>query len=71
MPSLCSIEPVPTSLGSPSDPSSFTQTFGTMNSDSPLVPCGCSVDAGQHQVDDVLRQVVVAAEIQHFVPLIV
>ena len=40
IPSLCSIEAVVTSLGSPRVPSSLTHIFGTMKSDSPLVPVG-------------------------------
>jgi hypothetical protein len=40
MPSLCSMDAVVTSLGSPRLPSSLTQIFGTMKSESPLVPVG-------------------------------
>ena len=40
MPILCSIEPQDTPLRAPSEPSALTSTFGTTNSDTPLMPAG-------------------------------
>ncbi len=40
MPILCSIDPHDTALRAPSDPSSFTSTLGTMNSEMPLLLSG-------------------------------
>ena len=40
MPIFSSILPTETSLRSPRLPSSFTRNFGTMNSDTPLMPSG-------------------------------
>ena len=40
MPSLCSIDRQRTSLRAPSEPSAFTSTFGTMNSEMPFTPGG-------------------------------
>ena len=42
MPILCSIEPGPTGLRSPNEPSSFTKNFGTMNKEIPREPAGAS-----------------------------
>jgi hypothetical protein len=39
---LCSIPAHFTSLRSPSEPSAFTSTFGTMNIEMPFVPSGAS-----------------------------
>jgi hypothetical protein len=58
MPSLCSTATVVTALRSPSEPSALTRYFGATNSDSPW-PLG-GRGAGEDEVDDVLRDVVVA-----------
>ena len=40
IPSLCSIDTQCTSLRAPSEPSSLTMNFGTMNSEMPFTPSG-------------------------------
>ena len=42
MPILCSIEPGPTALRSPTEPSALTINFGTMKSEIPREPAGAS-----------------------------
>ena len=42
MPILCSMEPQPRALFSPSEPSALTMTLGTMNSEIPFGPAGAS-----------------------------
>ena len=42
IPILCSIEPGPAALRSPTEPSSFTRNFGTMNNEIPREPAGAS-----------------------------
>lgn len=59
MPSLCSSEAHHTSLRLPREPSSLTRYLGTMNSEIPD-PGRRIGRARQHQVDDVLGQVVLA-----------
>ena len=44
----------------PAMPSRSTRNFGTMNSEMPLVPSAPPGDARQHQMDDVVGQVVLA-----------
>ena len=57
MPIFSSILPQLTPLRGPRLPSSFTRNFGTMNSDTPLMPRGGPPggggggDLGQHQMD--------------------
>ena len=60
MPILCSSEPQETPLRSPERAVSLTRNFGTTKSEMPLVPCGRALDAGEHQMDDVLGEVVLA-----------
>ena len=59
MPILCSIEPQTTPLRSPGVPSSSARNFGTRKSEMPLVPAG-ALDARQHQMEDVLGEIVLA-----------
>jgi hypothetical protein len=42
IPILCSIEPGPTGLRSPKEPSAFTMYLGTMNKEIPREPAGAS-----------------------------
>ena len=60
MPIFCSIEPQETALRAPSEPSALSRNFGTTNSEMPLVPVGRAVDAREHEMDDVLGEVVLA-----------
>ena len=60
MPILCSIDPHDTALRAPSDPSSLTRNLGTTNSEMPLRAVRRARRLGQHQVDDVVGQVVLA-----------
>ena len=58
-PILCSTLVTKAPLRSPSSPvSRSTWNFGTTNSDRPLVPGAGALGAGQHEVDDVVGQVV-------------
>ena len=49
-----------TPLRAPSEPSALTRNFGTTNSEMPLHACRRALDAREHEVDDVLGQVVLA-----------
>ncbi len=60
MPSLCSIDAVTTSFGAPSEPSSFDPDLRHDEQRHALGAGGRAFDAREHQVDDVLGQVVVA-----------
>ncbi len=60
MPIFSSMEPQVTALRAPSVPSALTRNFGTTNSVMPLMPAGRTLDAGQHEMDDVLGEVVLA-----------
>ena len=70
MPSLCSIDAVVTSLGSPRLPSSLTQIFGTMKSDRPLVPGGAPSMRASTRWTMFSARSWSPAEIQHLVPVI-
>ena len=60
MPILCSMEPQRTPLRVPRLPSAFGRNFGTRNRLMPCVPAGASGQARQHQMDDVLGEVMLA-----------
>ena len=60
MPILCSMPPQRTPLRAPRPPSAFTRNFGTMNRLMPRVPRGRVGQARQHEMDDVVGQIVLA-----------
>ncbi len=60
MPILCSTECARTSLRVPSEPSSLTRNFGTRNSEMPFGAGRRIGQARQHEMDDVVGQVVLA-----------
>ncbi len=70
IPSLCSIDAVTTSFGLPSEPSSFTQIFGTMKSERPFVPAGAPSMRARTRWTMFSQRSWSPAEIQHFVPVI-
>ena len=60
MPSLCSIETQVRSLRAPRLPSAATRNFGATNSEIPRVPAGRVGQSREHEMDDVLGDVVFA-----------
>ena len=68
MPSLCSIDTQRTSLRAPGRPSAFTRNLGTMNSEMPRAPGGRLRRAREHEVDDVLGEVVLAVGDEDLLP---
>ena len=68
-PSLSSTAVQTTSFGLPIEPSGFTFILGTIKSDIPLIPLGGTVDAGDHQMDDIFGQIMVAPGNKYFGPL--
>ena len=60
MPILCSMPMQRTALRSPSEPSSSTRNLGTMKQEMPLVPGRGVGHPGQHEVDDVVGEVLLA-----------
>src|SRR6478752_4558464 len=60
MPSLCSMEAQTRSLRAPRLPSELTRNFGATNSEIPRVPLGRVRQSGEDEMNDVLRDVVLA-----------
>ena len=68
MPILCSIECARTSLRAPSEPSALTRNFGTRNSEMPLGAGRRVGQARQHEMDDVVGEVVLAVGDEDLLP---
>ena len=68
MPSLCSIECARTSLRAPGEPSALSRNFGTRNSEMPFVPERRIRQPRQHEMDDVVGEVVLAVGDEDLLP---
>ncbi len=69
MPILCSMAVQVTPLRAPTAPSSVSRNFGTTKSEMPFTPAGASGQPGEHQMNDVLGQVMFAGRNEDLLPL--